>query len=127
VLKEPNSIPGFTSRLMNRWSCSTILLRYLTLRSSVVLVRVWSAIRLSIAGGNHRILIYIYDWRCLVMRRLSLHCGKSVLQLARSFWHSIMLSKVFPSESTARYRYFHSPFTEIYVSSTRHESFVCFR
>ncbi len=40
VLKEPDPIPGLTSRLINRWSCSTILLRYLTLRSSAVLVRI---------------------------------------------------------------------------------------
>ncbi len=30
VLNEPNPIPRLTSRLMNLWSCSTILLRYLT-------------------------------------------------------------------------------------------------
>ena len=28
VLKEPNPIPGLTNRLLPRWSCSTILLRY---------------------------------------------------------------------------------------------------
>jgi len=33
VLKELKPIPGLTSRLINRWSCSTILLSYLTLRS----------------------------------------------------------------------------------------------
>ena len=36
-------------------------------------------------------------------------------------------SSVFPSESTARYRYFPSPLTSMYVSSTRHESFVGFK
>ncbi len=52
VLNEPKPIPGLISRLINRWSCSTILLRYLTLRSSVVSVRVRSALSLSIAGGR---------------------------------------------------------------------------
>jgi len=51
VLNEPNPIPGLTNRLMNRWSCSTMLLRYLTGRSSVVSVRVWSLVSESIAGG----------------------------------------------------------------------------
>ena len=35
-------IPGLTNRLMNRWSSSTMLLRYKTCRSSVVSPRVWS-------------------------------------------------------------------------------------
>ncbi len=70
VLNEPNPIAELTNRFIARWSCSTILLRYLTLRSSVVSPRVWSLLSESIAGGNHRILIYIYDSRLLVMRRL---------------------------------------------------------
>src|SRR5258708_38675639 len=34
VSNEKKPIPGFTSRLMKRWSCSTRLLRYLLCRSS---------------------------------------------------------------------------------------------
>lgn len=64
VLNEPNPIPGLTNRRMNRWSCSTILLRYLTGRSSEVLGRVSSAFNSSIAGwGISGILIHIYDSR----------------------------------------------------------------
>ncbi len=36
-------------------------------------------------------------------------------------------SRVFPAESTARYKYFGFPFTSIYVSSTRQESLVALR
>src|ERR1700716_604538 len=39
VSKEKKPIPGFTSRLMKRWSCSTRLLRYLLCRSSQDAVR----------------------------------------------------------------------------------------
>ena len=36
VLNEPNPIPGLVNRLMNLWSCSTRLLRYLFCRNSTL-------------------------------------------------------------------------------------------
>ncbi len=77
VLNEPDSLPGLTSRLMNRWSCSTILLRYLTLRNSVALVRGSSARRASIAGGNHRIFIRLYNSRRLASHSNDRHANNS--------------------------------------------------
>lgn len=76
VLKEPNPIPGLTSRFMNRWSCSTMLLRYLTGRSEVVLVRVLSAIRSSIAFGN--IAAFLSTFR--KERRLVMNCFQSLAE-----------------------------------------------
>ncbi len=34
VLNEENPIPGLTNRLIDRWSCSILLFRYLTCRNS---------------------------------------------------------------------------------------------
>lgn len=51
VLNEPNPVPGLTSCLVNRWSGSTMLLRYLALRSKDVCGRVLSAFNSLIAGG----------------------------------------------------------------------------
>ncbi len=66
VLNEPNPIPGLTSRLMNLWSCSTILLRYLTngfssFGQSLVFFKFVDC------WGISGILIHIYDSRLLVM------------------------------------------------------------
>lgn len=36
VLKDPNPIPGLTNRFIPRWSCSTMLLRYLLFRNLTI-------------------------------------------------------------------------------------------
>jgi len=92
-------MPGLTSRLMNRWSCSYIE-EILILSEFSSFGRVWSALSSSTARGNHRILIHIGsrwvqrspgspavgDWRCpglLVMRRLSLPANRSAARASR--------------------------------------------
>jgi hypothetical protein len=48
--------------------------------------------------GIGRILIHIYDSRRLVMRRLSLPCGRIVLPRVHLFWHERMKSRVLPTD-----------------------------
>src|SRR5947209_9722529 len=51
VSTEKKPIPGLTSRLMNRWSCSIRLFRYLTCLSSTDAGRIPAALRSAIALG----------------------------------------------------------------------------
>ncbi len=51
VLKEQNPIPGLTNRLMARWSCSTMLLRYLICRNFTILESFLAALSKDIAFG----------------------------------------------------------------------------
>src|SRR5712692_11713077 len=51
VSKEKKPIPGLTSRLMKRWSCSTRLFKYLTCLSSTDAGRIPAALSSAMAFG----------------------------------------------------------------------------
>jgi hypothetical protein len=126
VLKEKKPIPGLTSRLMNRWSCSTRLFRYLLCRSSQETARTPAVCNSLRALGYAAFL-------STVMTPES-RCGKPRTLSRKSAWRSGASrvafnknSRVFPWESTARYRSIQIPLTLTYISSTRHESLVILR
>src|SRR5258708_32579599 len=116
VSNEKKPIPGFTSRLMNRWSCTTRLLRYLLCRSSQDTARVLSTFNSQKALGYAAFLSTVITRGVTVWEAPSAFAKKRFAAWASRValrWNS----RVFPSESTARYRYnIHAPLIFTYVS-----------
>jgi hypothetical protein len=106
VSTEKKPIPGLTSRLMKRWSCSTMVLRYLTCRSS------------TLSGKTPIALSPVGRPKAVTKNRLA--ASASRVGLNRN-------SRVFPLESTARSRYLQVFLIFRYVSSTLQESLQALR
>ena len=105
---------GRTTRLTARWSCSTMLFRYLILRISMSAA--FSALKLSSAAVLAPLLsIVIFSgtpcWPVALHRNRNAAL-RSRLAVSRK-------STVPPVLSTARYKYFQQPLTFTYVSSIR--------
>lgn len=126
VLKEKKPMPGLTSRLTNRWSCSIRVLRYLLCRSSHEAARSPAAFNSLKALGEAAFLSTVITRGATVWEAPSAFAKKRFAAwVSRVALHRN--SKVFPRKSTARERSIHTPLIFAEVSSTRHESVVSLR
>src|SRR5450759_4385482 len=126
VSNEKKPIPGLTSRLLKRRSCSIRLFKYLLCRSSHGCGRSPSAFNSLRALGYAAFLSTVITRGVTVWQALSA-LKKNCLAACASRLELRKNSRVFPCESTARYRYCQTFFTFIYVSATRQESVVALR
>ena len=105
---------GRVLRWIARWSCSMTLFRYLTRRSSMSTpFSAWYASMAAVLAPLLSMLIFcgVPHWS-MDLRKKRKAALRSRLAVNRK-------SIVWPALSTARYRYFHWPFTLTYVSSKR--------
>ncbi len=97
---------GLVRRLMARWSCSTMLFRYLAWRTTIRFSR---AAFMASRAATFEPLLSIVTFSGAPFR--SIACSKNLRAAPFSRCARSRKSTVSPALSTARYKYFHSPFT----------------
>jgi hypothetical protein len=126
VSKEKKPIPGLVSRLMNRWSCSIRVLRYLLCRGSQATASIPTAF------NSLKALRYAAFFSTVITRGVTVweapsaftkRCLAACASRVALRWNS----HVFPWESTARERSIPPSLTFTEVSSPRQESVAALR
>ena len=123
VLNDLNPMPAFVSRFMARWSCSNTSFAVIQSFHSVSHRLANSKVAFGYAAFLSTVITRgVWVWVAFNTLRKKRSAAKPV-----PFRTSLWSPAYCPYCPPQGYKYFHTPFALIYVSSTRHESFVSCR